>query len=66
MNSTLAELCRLVNEAINDMDAEIKMLGEKIKQLEEAANAAEVLQNKAKDIAEQLDIFDNEFLKLHN
>ena len=48
------------------MDAEIKMLGEKIKYLEEAANSAEVLRNKAKDIGEQLDIFDDTFLKLHN
>ena len=66
LSSTFAQLCHLVNEAINEMDAEIKMLGEKIKQLEEAANSAEVLRNKAKDIAEHLDIFDDAFLKLHN
>ena len=48
------------------MAAEIKTLGKEIKQLEEAANSAEVLRNKANYIAEQLDIFDDAFLKLHN
>ena len=66
LSSTFARLCDLVNEAINDMDAEIKTLDEEIKQLEEAANSAEVLWNKGNYITEELEVFFNEFLKLRN
>jgi len=48
------------------MDAEIKTLDKEIKQLEEAANSAQVLRNKANYITKQLQIFDDAFLKLHN
>ena len=48
------------------MDAEIKTLDKEIKQLEEAANSAKVLRNKANYITEQLQIFDDEFFKLRN
>jgi len=48
------------------MDAEIKTLDKEIKQLVEAANTAEVLQNKANYIRKQLELFDDAFLKLRN
>jgi mitofusin len=48
------------------MDAEIKTLDKEIKQLEEAANSAKVLRNKANYITKQLEIFDDAFLKLRN
>jgi len=64
LSSTLAQLCDLINGAINDMDAKIKTLDKEIKQLEEAANSAEVLWNKANYITKQLEIFDDTFLKL--
>ena len=66
MSSTFARLCLLVDEATNDMDAEIRTLDKEIKQLEEAANSAKVLRNKANYITEQLEIFDDAFLKLRN
>ena len=66
LSSTLAQLCHLVDEGVNDMDAEIKTLDKEIKQLEETANTAEVLWNQANYIAEELVIFDDAFLKLHN
>ena len=66
MSSTFAQLCDLVKEAINDMNAEIKTLDKEIKQLEEAANSAKVLRNNANCIAEQLELFYDEFLKLFN
>jgi outer membrane murein-binding lipoprotein Lpp len=47
LSSTFARLCHLIDEATNDMDAEIKTLDKEIKQLEEAANSAKVLRNKA-------------------
>jgi len=48
------------------MNAEIKTLDKEIKQLEEAANSAKVLRNNANCIAEQLELFYDEFLKLFN
>jgi len=66
LSITFARLCHLVDEAINDMDAEIKTLDKEIKQLEEAGNSAEVLLNKANYIAKELEIFDDAFLKLRN
>jgi len=66
LSSTLTQLCYLIDEAIKDMDAEIKTLDKEINQLEKAANSAEVLRKKANYIAEQLDIFDDAFLKLRN
>jgi len=66
LSSTLAQLRDLVNEATNDMDAEIKTLDKEIEQLEEAANSAKDLQNKADNITQQLEIFDDDFLKLPN
>ena len=66
LSSTLEQLCDLVNEVINDMDAEMKTLDKEIKQLEETANTAEVLWNQANYIAEELVIFDDAFLRLHN
>jgi len=66
LSSTLGQLCHLVNEAFDDMDAEIKTLDKEIKQLVEAANTAEVLQNKANYIRKQLELFDDAFLKLRN
>jgi hypothetical protein len=48
------------------MAAEIKTLDKEIKKLEEAANSAKVLQNKAKCITQQLEEFDDAFLKLRN
>ena len=66
LSRTFARLCHLVRDAISDMDAEIKTLDKEIKQLEEAANSAKVLRNKANYITEQLEIFDDAFLKLRN
>ena len=66
LSSTFVQLCHLVDEATNDMDAEIKTLDKEIKQLEEAANSAKVLRNKANYITKQLELFDDAFLKLHS
>jgi len=66
LSSTLAQLHRLVTACTTGMDAKIKTLNKEIKQLEEAANSAKVLQNKANYITKQLEIFDDAFLKLRN
>jgi len=66
LSSTFEQLRDLINEATNDMDAEVKTLDEEIEHLEEVANSAKVLQNKGDNITKQLEIFDDEFLKLRN
>lgn len=66
LSSTFARLCHLVDEATNDMDADIKTLEREIKQLEEAANSAKVLRNKANYITKEMEMFDDAFLKLRN
>jgi mitofusin len=48
------------------MDADIKTLEREIKQLEEAANSAKVLRNKANYITKEMEMFDDAFLKLRN
>ncbi|XP_069683789.1 transmembrane GTPase Marf-like isoform X3 [Periplaneta americana] len=64
LSSTFARLCHLVDEATNDMDTEIKTLEKEIRQLEEAANSAKVLRNKANYITKELELFDDAYLKL--
>jgi mitofusin len=59
-------LSQLVDDATNDMDIEIKTLEKEIKQLEEAASSAKVLRNKANYITQELEMFDDAYLKLHD
>lgn len=66
LSSTFARLCQLVDEATNHMDVEIKTLEKEIRQLEEAANSAKVLRNKANYITKQLEMFDDAYLKLRD
>jgi mitofusin len=61
LSGRFEQLCPLVNEATNDMDAEIKTLDKEIKQLEEVANSAKVLWSKANCITKQLEIFEIHF-----
>lgn len=63
LSSTFARLCHLVDEATNDMDTELKSLEKEIRQLEEAANSAKVLRNKANYITKELEMFDDAYLK---
>ncbi|KAJ9593852.1 hypothetical protein L9F63_027504, partial [Diploptera punctata] len=63
LSSTFARLCHLVDEATNDMDSEIKILDKEIRKLEEAANSAKVLRNKANYITKELEMFDDAYLK---
>lgn len=66
LSSTFARLSQLVDDATNDMDIEIKTLEKEIKQLEEAASSAKVLRNKANYITQELEMFDDAYLKLHD
>jgi uncharacterized protein YigA (DUF484 family) len=66
LSRTVEQLCDLSNEAINDIDAEIKTLEEELQQLEQVAKSAKVLQKKTNDISKELQIFADAFLKLRN
>lgn len=46
------------------MDVEIKTLEKEVRQLEEAANSAKVLRNKANYIAKELEMFVDAYLKV--
>jgi len=45
------------------MDSRIKILDSELKQLEEASSAAKVLRNKANYVTNELDIFEDKYLK---
>lgn len=62
LSSTFARLCHLVDEATHEMDAEIKTLDRQVRMLEEAANSAKVLRNKATYLNKELLIFDETYL----
>ncbi|XP_023718994.1 transmembrane GTPase Marf isoform X2 [Cryptotermes secundus] len=66
LSSTFARLCHLIDEATNDMDTELKSLEKEIRQLEEAANSARLLRNKANYITKELEMFDDAYLKRCN
>lgn len=63
LSSTFARLCHLVDESTGDMDAKIKLLDKELKQLEEASNSAKVLRNKANYVTNELELFEETFLK---
>lgn len=51
-----------MDEASHEMNTEIKTLDRQVRMLEEAANAAKVLRNKATYLNKELLIFDESYL----
>lgn len=66
LSSTFARLCHLVDEATNEMGGEMKKLEQELQHLEEAANSAKLLRNKASYIVKELEMFEEAYLKMHN
>lgn len=66
LSSTFARLCHLVDEATLDMVTESKTLDRQVRMLEEAANSAKVLRNKATYLNKELLIFDESYLSIQN
>uniref|UniRef100_A0A1B6E5A2 Dynamin-type G domain-containing protein n=1 Tax=Clastoptera arizonana TaxID=38151 RepID=A0A1B6E5A2_9HEMI len=62
LSSTFARLCHLVDETTNEMDSEIKTLEKQLHSLEDTANAAKVLRNKANYLCKELKMFDETYL----
>uniref|UniRef100_A0A069DW95 Putative transmembrane gtpase marf n=1 Tax=Panstrongylus megistus TaxID=65343 RepID=A0A069DW95_9HEMI len=63
LSSTFARLCHLVDEATTEMGSEMKSLEKELRALEEAANSAKVLRNKASYLQKELDMFEQVYLK---
>ncbi|XP_073993525.1 mitochondrial assembly regulatory factor isoform X2 [Rhodnius prolixus] len=63
LSSTFARLCHLVDEATTEMGGEMKSLEKELRALEEAANSAKVLRNKASYLQKELDMFEQVYLK---
>ncbi|KAE8750554.1 hypothetical protein FOCC_FOCC002848 [Frankliniella occidentalis] len=66
LSSTFARLCHLVDETSKDMDIELKKLDSEVLTLEEAASSAKVLRNKANYVTNELEMFDDMYLKTDN
>lgn len=63
LSSTFARLCHLVDSSTCDMESDMKMLEQEIHKLNEIADGAKVLKNKANYLVNELDLFDAAFLK---
>ncbi|XP_065345102.1 transmembrane GTPase Marf isoform X2 [Cloeon dipterum] len=63
LSSTFARLCHLVDESTEDMSGRVKALEKEVKLLEESANSAKVLRNKANYVARELNLFDEAYLR---
>ncbi|KAK0174731.1 hypothetical protein PV327_010467 [Microctonus hyperodae] len=66
LSSTFARLCHLVDEATIEMDSELKTIAMTLRELEEAASNAKVLRNKANYLVNELEIFDDAYIKSLN
>ncbi|CAB3385263.1 Hypothetical predicted protein [Cloeon dipterum] len=62
LSSTFARLCHLVDESTEEMSGRVKALEKEVKLLEESANSAKVLRNKANYVARELNLFDEAYL----
>jgi mitofusin 2 len=51
-----------VDESIEDMSSKTKSLDKEVKLLEDSANSAKVLRNKANYVARELKLFDEAYL----
>lgn len=63
LSSTFAQLCHLVDEASGEMDSKVHELDVSSQMLEKAATSAKKLRNKANYLNNELDMFNEAFLK---
>jgi mitofusin len=55
-----------VDESTNEMSSRIKQLEKDVRLLEEAANSAKMLRNKAAYVVRELEMFDEAYLSLED
>ncbi|XP_075540881.1 mitochondrial assembly regulatory factor [Dermacentor variabilis] len=63
LSSTFARLGHVVDEVVNDMDADIKKLDKEIAKMEEATTNARTLRNKAGYLMSELETFSQQYLQ---
>ncbi|XP_036344617.1 LOW QUALITY PROTEIN: transmembrane GTPase Marf-like [Rhagoletis pomonella] len=63
LSSTFARLCRLVDNATTDMNEELKSLESQLAVLESNQKQLKLLRNKANYIQNELDIFENNYIR---
>ncbi|KAH0955083.1 hypothetical protein HN011_006102 [Eciton burchellii] len=63
LSSTFARLCRVMDEATSEMDAELKIIANALPILEKAATKAKHLRNEANFSINEADTFDAAYLK---
>lgn len=63
LSSTFARLCRVVDNASTDMNDELKHIETNLHQLESNQKQLKMLKNKANYITNELEIFENNYIK---
>lgn len=63
LSSTFARLCRVVDNAQSDMNTELKDIESILNVLETNQKQIKLLRNKANYITNELDIFENNYIK---
>jgi mitofusin 2 len=64
LSSTFARLCRVVDTATTDMNEELKEIEKSLAILESNQKQIKLLRNKANYITNELEIFDNNYIKV--
>lgn len=63
LSSTFARLCRVVDTATTDMNKELKDIEHSLGSIEINQKSIKLLRNKASYILNELDIFENNYIK---
>lgn len=63
LSCTFAGLCRVVDQSTTDMQSELKTIEHALGKLETVQKQIKLLRNKSNYIANELDIFENNYIK---
>lgn len=63
LSCTFAGLCRVVDQSTTDMQTELKTIEHALGKLETVQKQIKLLRNKSNYIANELDIFENNYIK---
>lgn len=63
LSCTFAGLCRVVDQSTTDMQGELKTIEQALGKLEMVQKQIKLLRNKSNYISNELDIFENNYIK---
>lgn len=63
LSCTFAGLCRVVDQSTTDMQSELKTIEHALGKMETVQKQIKLLRNKSSYIANELDIFENNYIK---